>query len=111
MAELWESFTPEQIGPAVAAQDARNRRYTETGELLGAFGLSDEHTAKTVAVRDGVPAVSVGPYDKATEYIASFYILDVADEARPLELAAELPWASERAVEVWPILHDKDDNA
>ncbi len=103
--ELWESFTPEQFEPAIAAQDAWNATYAATGELLGAYGLSDETGAKAVRVRDGVTTVTDGPYVEAKEFVGSFYLLDVDDEARALELAAEMPWAAERAVEVWPILH------
>jgi hypothetical protein len=108
--ELWESFTPEEFEPAIAAQDAFNTRYAETGELLGAYGLGDELSARTVRVRDGVPAVTDGPYVEAKEFVGSFYILDVEDEKRALEVAAEIPWASERAVEVWPILHERAED-
>jgi len=103
--ELWESFSPEEFEPAIAAQDAFNKKYFESGELLGAYGLGDELTAKTISVRDGLPAVTDGPYVDAKEFVGSFYILDVPDEARAIEIAAEIPWASERAVEMWPMLH------
>ena len=91
---------------AIAAQDAFNKKFDATGELLGAYGLGDELTARTVKVRDGVPAVTDGPYVEAKEFVASFYMLDVPDEKRALEIAAEVPWASFRAVEVWPLLHE-----
>jgi hypothetical protein len=57
-------------------------------------------------VREGVPAVTDGPYLESKEYLASWYMLDVPTEERALEIAAEIPFASVRAVEVWPITHD-----
>ena len=103
---LWESFAPEVIGEAIASVDAFNRQYAESGELLGAYGLGDELTAKTVRVRDGVPAVTDGPYIEAKEFVSSFFMLDCESEARALEIVAAYPFASHSAVEVWPVLHE-----
>jgi hypothetical protein len=104
--DLWQSFPADVMAKAIAEQDAFNKRYAESGELLGAYGLGDELTAKTVRVRRGVPAVTDGPYIEAKEFISSFYMLDVDNEARALEIAAQIPFASENAVEVWPVLHE-----
>jgi hypothetical protein len=104
--EMWESFPPEVIGQAIGEVDAFNRRHTASGELLGAYGLADELMAKTVRVRDGVPAVTDGPYLEAKEFVSSFFLLDVDSEKRALEIAAEYPFAAHNAVEVWPILHE-----
>jgi hypothetical protein len=104
--ELWESFSTEEFSAAIAAQDAFNRRYTETGELLGAYGNADAAQAKVVRVRDGVPVVTDGPYLETKEYLASWYLIDVEGEERALRIAAEIPFASTRGVEVWPILHE-----
>lgn len=104
--ELWESFPPDVMTKAIAEQDAFNQRYQEAGELLGAYGLGDELTARTVRVRQGVPAVTDGPYIEAKEFVSSFYLLDVENEARALEIAADIPFAAHNAVEVWPVLHE-----
>lgn len=104
--DLWGSFKPEEAEKAIREVDAFNRRYQETGELLGAFGLGDELTAKTVRVREGVPAVTDGPYIEAKEFVSSFFLLDVDSEKRALDIASEYPFAAYNAVEVWPILHE-----
>jgi hypothetical protein len=108
--ELWESFSGEEFQKALAEQDAFNRTFKETGELLGAYGNADAVQAKTVRVRDGVPAVTDGPYLETKEYLASWYLIDVENEQRALDIAAELPFASFNAVEVWPILHEAAGN-
>jgi hypothetical protein len=104
--DMWESFPPDVAAEAIAQVDAFNRRYLDAGELLGAYGLGDELTAKTVRVRNGVPAVTDGPYLEAKEFVSSFFILDCENEARALEIAAEYPFAARNAVDVWPILHE-----
>ena len=103
--DVWESFPAEEWGPAIAAQDAFNRRFADTGELLASYGLADETNAKAVRVRDGVTSVTDGPYVESKEYVGSIFLLDVEDEDRALAIAAEIPFASIRGVEVWPVLH------
>jgi hypothetical protein len=104
--ELWESFPAEEGSKAIAEQDAYNKEFMATGELLGAYGLADEVQTKTIAVRDGLPAVTDGPYLEAKEYLSSFYLIDVDSEDRANELAAKIPFASFRCVEMRPILHE-----
>jgi hypothetical protein len=82
--EMWASFPPEVAAKAIGEVDAFNARYTESGELLGAYGLADELMAKTVRVRDGLPAVTDGPYLEAKEFVSSFWIFDVESEKRAL---------------------------
>ena len=108
--DLWESFSAEELATAIAEQDAFNKRFAESGELLGAYGLGDELTARTVRVRDGVPAVTDGPYIEAKEFVSSFFLLDVDSEQRALDIAAEYPFAAHNAVEVWPILHESGES-
>jgi len=104
--EMWESFPPEVAAKAIGEVEAYNRRYTASGELLGAYGLADELMAKTIRVRDGQPAVTDGPYIEAKEFVSSFWILDAESEKRALEIVAEHPFAVHNAIEVWPILHE-----
>ena len=104
--EMWESFPAEVLAKAIGQVNAFNQRHAASGELLGAYGLADELMAKTVRVRNGVPAVTDGPYLEAKEFVSSFFLLDVDGEKRALEIAAEYPFAAHNAVEVWPILHE-----
>jgi hypothetical protein len=104
--DLWESFSRDVARNAIAEVDAFNQRYLASGELLAAYGLGDERTAKTVRVREGVPAVTDGPYLEAKEFVSSFFFLDCESQERALEIAAEYPFAAYNAVEVWPVLHE-----
>jgi len=104
--ETWAGLGPEEWTKGIAEQEAFNREFFETGELLGAYGLADAENAKVVRVREGAAAVTDGPYVEAKEHLASYYLLDVDSEQRALEIAARMPFASFRAVEVWPVLHE-----
>ena len=104
--EKWASIPAEAWPEAIAKQDAFNRKYRETGELLGAYGLGDAVQARLVRREGGMPAVTDGPYLETKEYLASWYLLDVESEERALAIAAELPSAKFSPVEVWPVLHE-----
>ena len=104
--EKWESFPPEEWPAAIARQDAFNAQYRATGELLGAYGLADAARREAGAARDGLPAVTDGPYLETKEYLASFYLLDCESEERAQQIAADMPFADTEPVELWPVLHE-----
>ena len=104
--ELWNSVSPEEQQRLFKAFDAFNKKYYDTGELLGAYGVADAAATKLVRLADGQPAVTDGPYLETKEYLASWYLIDVDSEQRALEIAAALPSATQQPTEVWPILHE-----
>ena len=104
--EKWESMPPEAWPEAIAKQDAFNKHYQETGELLGSYGLADVAQAKLVRRVEGLSAVTDGPYLETKEYLASFWLLDCESEERAQQIAADMPFADEEPVELWPILHE-----
>ena len=104
--QTWAGLGPDEWTKAIAAQEAFNAEHFASGELLGAFGLADAGRAKVVRVREGTPAVTDGPYLEAKEYLASYYLLDVESEQRALDIAARMPFAAFRGVEVWPITNE-----
>ena len=104
--ELWDSIEPAEFAKEIAAFDAFNKRYYDTGELLGAYGVADAAATKLVRLADGQPAVTDGPYLETKEYLASWYLIDVDSEQRAVEIAAALPSAVHQPTEVWPILHE-----
>jgi hypothetical protein len=104
--ELWDSIDPAEFQKEIAEFDVFNKKFYDSGELLGAYGVADAALTKLVRIADGQPAVTDGPYLETKEYLASWYLLDVDSEERALEIAAELPSSKFRPVEVWPILHE-----
>ena len=104
--ELWDSIGADEQQRMFAAFDAFNKKFYDSGELLGAYGVADAAATKLVRVAGGQPAVTDGPYLETKEYLASWYLVDVDSEQRALEIAAELPSAVHQPTEVWPILHE-----
>jgi hypothetical protein len=104
--EKWASIPAESFPAEIAKQDAFNKKYQATGELIGAYGLADAAQARLVRRENGLPAVTDGPYLETKEYIASFYLLDCESEERALQIAADMPWADQEPVEFWPIMHE-----
>ena len=104
--EKWAAIPADQWPEAIARQDAFNRKYRATGELIGAYGLANEVQARLVRRENGLPVVTDGPYLETKEYIASFYLLDCENAERAEQIAADMPWADEEPVELWPVLHE-----
>ena len=104
--ELWDSVSQAEQQKIFAEFDAFNKKFHDSGEMLGAYGVADAAATRLVRVTDGQPVVTDGPYLETKEYLASWYLLDVDSEERALEIAAEMPAARHQPVEVWPILHE-----
>lgn len=58
-----------------------------SGEWVGGEGLADPATAASVRVRDGVPAVTDGPFAEAKEQIVGYCIVDCDSKKRAVEIA------------------------
>ncbi|WP_413320145.1 YciI family protein [Agrococcus sp. 1P02AA] len=67
-------------------------------ELLDTHELSLDG-AKIVRTGDGL-SVTDGPHMAATEWVGGYYLVDVADEGRALEIAARFVEARSATVEV-----------
>ena len=104
--EKWASIPADAFPQEIAKQDAFNRKYQATGELIGAYGLGDAAVAKLVRRQDGQPAVTDGPYLETKEYMASFWLLDCDGQERAEQIAADMPFADGEPVELWPVLHE-----
>jgi hypothetical protein len=101
---MWQTLSESYKTSVLAEVDAIVAELTERGELVGGEGLADPSTAKTVRVREGVPAVTDGPYAEAKEQIVGYTIVDCDSIDRAVEIAAAWPDSRLWGVEVRPIL-------
>ena len=86
--------TAEWVAEMIEFMHTFNEDVAKSGELIEARGLADPGKAKTVSLVDGQVVVSDGPFAEAKESLAGFWVLNVADEARAIELAARVVvWA------------------
>ena len=81
---------------------------SETGELVGTYGVAAQVNAKMVRATAGTPVVTDSPYAEAKEYLASFTIVDCDSLERALDIAARNPAARHWGVEVRPLMHEAD---
>jgi hypothetical protein len=80
----------------------------ETGEFHSTVALGQPSESTVVKVRNGVPAVTDGPFVESKEFLGGYYIVDVASLERAQELAAMIPDASIEGlgVEVRPVVFE-----
>jgi hypothetical protein len=75
----------------------------DSRELVAGDALEGTDTATTVRVRGAKTTNVDGPFAETKEVLGGFYIVDVRDLDRALELAARIPHARVGSVEVRPV--------
>jgi len=101
----YEAWSEDQRDELFTTVDVIMKELTESGELIGGQGLADASTAKTVRVRNGVPATTDGPIAEAKEQLGGYLIVECETEERAVEIAASWPDAKYFAMEVRAIMH------
>jgi hypothetical protein len=81
-------WSQKDIEAHIAFMMGLNKGLKESGELVGAEGLTWPDQAKLVrAGKDGVP-VTDGVFAESKEFLAGFWIVEVASPERAYEIAA-----------------------
>jgi hypothetical protein len=84
------SWSPDDLEAHMAFMHSFNNELTKAGELVGAEGLASPGEAKVVrAGKNGVPAVTDGPFAEAKEFLAGYWIVEVDRPERAYEIAAK----------------------
>jgi len=100
----FDALSDEDRDRLMTEADAFLKEFSESGEFVGGSALADASNGKTVRVRDGVPAVTDGPFAEAKEQLAGYYVIDCESIDRATEIAARDPAARLWAVEVRPVM-------
>ena len=100
----FQALGEDQLNEIMGEVDTLMEELTRTGEWVGGEALADPSTAKAVRVRDGVPAVTDGPYAEAKEQMVGFCIVDTETMDRAVEIAARWPDAKLWGMEVRPMM-------
>ncbi|GAA4507808.1 MULTISPECIES: YciI family protein [Nonomuraea] len=90
----------------MAEVDTLMKELAATGELVGGQALAGPAESKTVVVRDGVPAVTDGPFLESKEFLAGYLIVECDSVERATDIAARWPDARLCAMEVRPIINE-----
>ena len=97
----------ENLDSVMAEVDDIMKELNEAGEWVGGEGLSVTGT-RTVKVRDGVPAITDGPFLEAKEFLAGYCVIDVDGIERATEIAARWPDARYCAMEIRPMITEPE---
>jgi hypothetical protein len=87
---------------------AFTKALVDSGEMVSGEALHGNDTATTVSVRDGETVTTDGPFVDIKEVIGGYYVVDVPDLDRAIELAAQIPDARTGGIEVRPIVEMPD---
>jgi hypothetical protein len=97
--------------PGTPEGDARSQawmEYTqkliEDGVMVAGDALLPTDTATTVRVRGGERLVTDGPFAETKEWLAGYYLIDVADLDTAIDYAGRIPNIEEGSTEVRPIM-------
>lgn len=77
---------------------------TDEGINLGGEALHSVDAATTVRLRDGELSVTDGPFAETKENLGGFYLIDVDDLDKAVEVAARIPGAETGSIEIRPVM-------
>jgi len=103
-ATMVETRSTEWIKSMIAFMGEVDQELADRGERVDAVGLADPTQAKTVRFIDGAPVPTDGPFAEAKESLAGYWVVDVEDEARVLEIASRIVAFIEGPVEVRQVM-------
>jgi hypothetical protein len=99
------SISPEEMQKVMDGYWAFDDEIRQSKEHIVGEALQGTETATTVRVKGGEALTTDGPFAETKEILGGFYLVDVPDLDRALELAAKIPDAGvgNGAVEVRPV--------
>ncbi|TDW93901.1 MULTISPECIES: YciI family protein [Kribbella] len=110
--EALKGFTEDQLVELSGGREhvaTLARDLLKTGELVSVLGLNEPGEEKDVQLVAGTPVISDRPFLETKEYLAGAMVLHCASVERALEIAAMIPLAQFRRVQLREIRLDQDD--
>ncbi|MWA06976.1 YciI family protein [Actinomadura sp. LD22] len=101
-----EELTEQERQELFGQVDEIMKEITERGELVVTEALADPSTTRVVREKDGLPAVTDGPFLEAKEHLAGYVTVDCESLERAVEIASR--WPDVRfggRMEVRPVMH------
>ena len=101
---VWNSLSEADRARGLRVYAELNQELAASGELVATQALGDRSLAKRVAVREGRPLATDGPFAEVKEELAGIYIVDCDSLERAVEIAARIPEARFGLIEVRPTM-------
>jgi hypothetical protein len=104
--EAYAALSPETQAQINQDYFTYTQQIIDSGEFVAGDPLEGVETATTVRRRNGERTVTDGPYAETKEVLGGYYLVDVKDLDRALELAALLPGVQHEidVIEVRPLM-------
>jgi hypothetical protein len=99
-ATMVETKSTEWIKNMIRFMEDFDRELADSGERVDSVGLVDPTLAKTVRFEHGAPVATDGPFAEAKESLAGYWIVEVENEERALEIAEKVVAFIEEPIEV-----------
>ena len=111
--EVMSRLSEQDMNGVMTGHQDFIRRIRESGELINTQALAEPGAGAVVRVRDGLPAVTDGPFLESKEFLAGFYLVECASRDRAYELAAMIPDAGIEGlgIEVREVLYFADTDS
>jgi hypothetical protein len=86
-----QGWSPDDVKRMVGFMDQLNKDLKASGQWVLAEGLvSPEEARLVIANADGTPSVTDGPFAESKEFIAGFWIINVANKDEAYKFAARV---------------------
>jgi hypothetical protein len=98
------TWNPADGDKIMAEYMAFTQEILDSGEMVAGDPLQGTETATSVRVRNGKRTTTDGPFAETKEVLGGYYIVDVKDLDRAVELAGKIPDSRTGSVEVRPVV-------
>ena len=99
-ATMVETRSTDWIKSMIRFMQDLDEELADSGERVDSVGLADPSQAKTVRFEHGAPVPTDGPFAESKESLAGYYIVDVENEDRAIEIASKIVAFIEGPIEV-----------
>jgi hypothetical protein len=103
-ATMAETKSTEWIKDMIRFMTELDEELGASGEKIDSIGLADPSVAKTVRFEHGAPVPTDGPFAEAKESLAGYYLVDVENEERALEIASKIVASIGEPIEVRQVM-------
>ena len=108
--EVWDGLSEQDKDEVMTGHGEFIRRIRESGEMISTQALDAPAKSAVVRVKNGMPAITDGPFVESKEFLAGYYLVECASQERAYEVAAMIPDAKidGLGIEVRPVVFFAD---
>ncbi|MEU4525413.1 YciI family protein [Amycolatopsis sp. NPDC024027] len=108
--EVWDGLSEQDKDDVMTGHGEFIRRIRESGEMISTQALDAPAKSAVVRVKNGMPAITDGPFAESKEFLAGYYLVECASQERAYEVAAMIPDAKidGLGIEVRPVVFFAD---